>query len=426
MKRKLQLLGVVAMTTLMGLQMVSAQTALPGVIEAETGTLYGGVVQNSGNGGTLNVISGLYGTTARYAEYPVTVATAGFFDVSVVYLNTSVATNSTAGLRISIPALAVPYNVFGGYFLPAAGIFSAYATATKAGFYMPAGTYTLKVENPSGIGINIDNLTFTSAAGRAKFGTAVNVTSANTATNIIEAENYDLGGEGITFHDTTLGNATAALLTTVSYRADNIDIAASVGVVSNDYLVSNVIGGEWMEYSVNVADAGAYKFEITYASGNPATNVTNGKLTAATYDTSGTLLTELIPTATPIYVAGNSNWQDYRMIESDVFNLGAGANQIIRISLGGGSINLDKFRLVYTGPSLGVNSFSANSKALNAYPNPSANGVFNLGEASKWEAYSVLGSKVAEGEGTVVNLSASSKGVYLIKTVKGTTKVVFQ
>lgn len=426
MKRKLQFLSIVALTTFMGIQAVKAQTALPGTIEAETGTLAGGAFITNGNGGTLNVVSGFI-NSGRFAEYSVSVATAGYYDMSVVYLNTSVATNSTSGIRVSIPSL--PYNVFGGGFLPAAGSTEAYATATKTGFYLPAGTYIMKVENylaSAGVNINIDSFTVTaSTTGRTTVGSVVNITNTNTASNVIEAENYDLGGEGKTSSDTTLGNLNVPPGTTVAYRADNTDVGTSASA-SNGFVVGGVIANEWLEYTVNVADAGSYKLEITYASGNASTNVTNGKITAATYDTAGTKLNDLIQAPNEIYVSGNSNWNDFRVIESSAFNLNAGTNQIIRISMGAGSVNLDKFKFIYQGPSLGVNDISSKITKVNVYPNPSKNGKFSLSESTKWEVYSISGAKVKQGEGELIDISSAAKGVYILKTESVTKRIIFE
>ena len=67
----------------------------------------------------------------------------------------------------------------------------------------------------------------------------------------IEAENYDIGGEGISYHDidaTNSGN---------TYRNDGVDITQEDG--------GNVIGwfknGEWMEYTVNT-EGGLYDITI--------------------------------------------------------------------------------------------------------------------------------------------------------------------
>ena len=55
------------------------------------------------------------------------------------------------------------------------------------------------------------------------------------------------------------------------------------------------------------------------------------------------------------------------------------------------------------------------TESLFAYPNPSADGIFNLSQAANWKVYSSLGVEIKSGNGAQVNLSENPKGVYLIK-----------
>lgn len=77
--------------------------------------------------------------------------------------------------------------------------------------------------------------------------------------NTIQAENFDNGGEGTAYHDIDLGNNGG------QYRQTDVDIfgAPQVGWV---------FAGEWLAYSVDVAQAGAYTLEVRYGTpGNGAT-----------------------------------------------------------------------------------------------------------------------------------------------------------
>jgi hypothetical protein len=75
----------------------------------------------------------------------------------------------------------------------------------------------------------------------------------------IEAENYDKGGEGVAYHDTTSGNSGSV------YRADGVDIKKTSDT-SGSYNVKSVRAGEWLAYSVNVATAGSYTVNFRVAS----------------------------------------------------------------------------------------------------------------------------------------------------------------
>jgi hypothetical protein len=71
-----------------------------------------------------------------------------------------------------------------------------------------------------------------------------------------EAENFDLGGEGVAYHDLDTLNAGAA------YRQDGVDLEAAT---EGGYDVGWVSAGEWLAYSVNVQAAGAYLVEARVA-----------------------------------------------------------------------------------------------------------------------------------------------------------------
>ncbi|OQW96253.1 MAG: hypothetical protein BWK77_05670, partial [Verrucomicrobia bacterium A1] len=76
----------------------------------------------------------------------------------------------------------------------------------------------------------------------------------------IQIENFDAGGEGVAYHDTTVANEGGA------YRpTERVDIAASTGA-SNGYLVGWTKLGEWLKYTVNVAVPGLHIVRIRVAS----------------------------------------------------------------------------------------------------------------------------------------------------------------
>jgi carbohydrate binding protein with CBM6 domain len=73
----------------------------------------------------------------------------------------------------------------------------------------------------------------------------------------IQAANFDNGGEGVAYHDTSIGNAGGA------YRSTDADIEpASEG----GYDVGWIDAGEWVNYTVSVAVAGNYAVTLRVAS----------------------------------------------------------------------------------------------------------------------------------------------------------------
>ena len=72
----------------------------------------------------------------------------------------------------------------------------------------------------------------------------------------ILAADYDAGGEGIAYHDTTPGNIDS---NPSSYRNDDVDIG--IRDWDADPLITNTAAGEWLRYTVDVAEAGTYDVE---------------------------------------------------------------------------------------------------------------------------------------------------------------------
>jgi hypothetical protein len=74
----------------------------------------------------------------------------------------------------------------------------------------------------------------------------------------IQVENYDVGGEGIAYHDNDAANNGGA------YRSGGVDI---VGGHDGGFVIGWTHGGgEWLEYTVNVASAGNYTLEARVSS----------------------------------------------------------------------------------------------------------------------------------------------------------------
>ena len=76
-----------------------------------------------------------------------------------------------------------------------------------------------------------------------------------------EAENFDLGGEGVAYHDNVPGNAGG------QYRLnEDVDIILSADALGGDYVVNNFETGEWLAYTVSVAASALYDIELRVSS----------------------------------------------------------------------------------------------------------------------------------------------------------------
>jgi hypothetical protein len=136
-----------------------------------------------------------------------------------------------------------------------------------------------------------------------------------TVPGTIEAENFDNGGEGLAYHDTTAGNAGG------QYRQTDVDIEPTIG----GYNVGWIATGEWLNYTVNVVTAGTYTVQLRVAS------VAGGALHVGFNTTSNVWI--------PLRVPATGTWQTWTTI-STVVTLGAGTQQLTILADAGG-FNLD-------------------------------------------------------------------------------------
>jgi hypothetical protein len=97
----------------------------------------------------------------------------------------------------------------------------------------------------------------TFAAGPAHVASVAMSGLANLLPGTIQAANFDDGGAGVAYHDTSAGNSGGA------YRATGVDIET---LPDGTLGVGWISAGEWLNYTVDVAAAGEYVLEARVAS----------------------------------------------------------------------------------------------------------------------------------------------------------------
>jgi hexosaminidase len=137
----------------------------------------------------------------------------------------------------------------------------------------------------------------------------------------IQAEDYDLGGEGVAYHDTSGGNQVG------QYRHDDVDIEATAG---GGFDVGYVDAGEWLEFTVEVASAGSYRVSFRSATQNPGASFS---LSVDGMDVSGA-----------VAVPQTASWTAFAETSGPSVTLPAGKH-VLRVTFGVGS-NLDWLRFV--------------------------------------------------------------------------------
>ena len=143
----------------------------------------------------------------------------------------------------------------------------------------------------------------------------------------IEAENFDKGGEGFTYHDKDEKDDGGT-----SYRTDKCGV--DVFTCTGGYAVGNTTNNEWLEYTVKVVDPGLYSYEVTASSIATGSNFNIGVVKDGE-------VTNLCKVTVPN--TGNKN--TYKTVTGTFnANLDSG-EQILRFTINGGYCNIDKIVL---------------------------------------------------------------------------------
>lgn len=187
----------------------------------------------------------------------------------------------------------------------------------------------------------------------------------------IEAENYDLGGEGIAYHDNEEENLSVTA-GSATYRSDD---GADIEVGTSATYISNTNDGEWTNYTVNVAETGNYNFEFRVASGSAA----GGKsIRLQSVNQSTGVATNLGETGN---FPSTGGWQTFTNRSINGITLNAGSNTL-RFYFTGAATNLDKVNVTAVGPVLPINGLAVFTEraitASNLGETPVNNGNFTI------------------------------------------------
>lgn len=148
----------------------------------------------------------------------------------------------------------------------------------------------------------------------------------------IQAENFDKGGEGLSFHDSNSDGEGDYQ----SYRSDaeGMDIVKGNGGAALGYTAAN----EWTEYTVNVTKTGYYTYKATVSSGTTGSSF---RISLVKNGTTTTLATVSVPQT------ANNDWGTYKVVEGRLSKEIPEGQQILRFTITGASCNIDKVQILW-------------------------------------------------------------------------------
>ncbi len=207
----------------------------------------------------------------------------------------------------------------------------------------------------------------------------------------IVAANFDAGGEGIAYHDVDKGNKGGIYRTNEDVDLESYDNSYTIGWF--DY-------GEWVEYTIQVAETGTYRGTFRVAS------QTGGGSFSVYVDN------QLI--ANRVKVGATGGWSTFQSISVDTLKFTEGIHVLKVLSYGG--FNLGKMTFTKL---TDVESAETEKFTLDIYPNPAINEIFirlSSNITANCAVYNMHGQLInsfkLENHSTPINVSAWEKGIY--------------
>lgn len=120
---------------------------------------------------------------------------------------------------------------------------------------MPSGTHTIKIRA-------------TNASGQGEERDVVLRGVELKIPGTLQAEEYDGGGEGVAYHDKSIGNSGNFL-----HRDEDVDFRRSGAASSYIYSITHTMPGEWLKYTTNVQQEAAYRVKLRYVTTTAGTKV---------------------------------------------------------------------------------------------------------------------------------------------------------
>ncbi len=283
-----------------------------------------------------------FATSGEWLEYSVIVAKPGTYE-----MNLRVACNGDARtLTVAMDGVNIATEVA----IPNTGGWQTWQTVKVNNINLKPGEQVMRVAIGAADYINLNYVTFmlVKELKQEPFNGMAHIIPGR-----IEAEEYDLGGEGVAYHEANSNGNEA----NGTFRNDAVDIEMCTDT-KGGFNLGYTLTNEWVEYTVNVANTSNYELSLRLAKNG------NGGLFHIEMDE--------VDITGPIEVPNTGGWQVWETITLNDISLTAGEH-IMKIVFDTDYTNLNY--LTFSDLVTATSSFSANN--IEIFPNPSKN-KFNI------------------------------------------------
>jgi YD repeat-containing protein len=260
----------------------------------------------------------------EWMEYTVSVASYGSYKFQTLTATIS----SGSALHIEVDGV----NVTGQMIVPNTGAWGSYATTSSPAVALPAGQHIVRVAIDVG-GFLIDSVDVI-RLNTPYGGTAINLPGT------VQAENFDNGGEGVAYHDTTSTNEGGA------YRSEGVDLCGCSAPNSVALGWSQV--GEWTKYTVNVSNSDTYTLQATVSTIGPGCTIH--------------LEVDGVNVTGPMVLPNTGAWGNYQTVSKPNVSISSGTHELKMVIETGGFL-MDALNAIPSVPS-GPSALTANAVSI--------------------------------------------------------------
>ncbi|MFN8438449.1 MAG: family 43 glycosylhydrolase [Cytophagales bacterium] len=222
---------------------------------------------------------------------------------------------------------------------------------------------------------------------------------------IIQAENYDVGGNGFAYSDSTSGNSGGA-----SFRTDeDVDLETCTDA-GGGYNLGWATKSEWLEYTVKVNNTATYDLDLRVACNG------TGRTLSVSMDG--------VNIASNVTIPNTGGWQTWQTVTVSGIPLTAG-QKVMRITVG----NTDYVNLNYVEYKVVTDVEELEVQTKRIYPNPFTNNfTIELEENSSYQLTNANGLVLTTGSNAGTHLLGNElpKGIYFIRVTSNSKTLTYK